>query len=162
VAAVKPVEQTQMRPGGGGNCVAACVASIFEVPLSDCWPEIPNGGGFQYVCNWTARRFPGLQVSGKNVAPPVEVKRGNFTRWIDVPVPVQVLTAPVYGCYWIASAVSPRAAMQKMADDEYRPSLHCVVMRGSEVVWDPHPKREMGIGGVVSGLWWIAADPALL
>lgn len=154
-----PVEQTRWRPGGGGNCVAACVASIFEVPLSDCSPEIPDGGSFTAVCEWTAKRHPGIRANCKIVGGHW-FKRGTIERFVDSYPPVDVVEPPVSG-YWIAGVVSPRGVLMRV-DQEIKPSLHCVVMYGSELVWDPHPKREMGIGGVYDATWWTVRDPAKL
>lgn len=156
------VEQTQMIPGGGGNCTAAAVASIFEVPLSDCYPEIPNGGGFQAIAAWTARRFPGLLCCSKLVGGQW-IARGSRQWWVDTYPPAEAIDPPFLPIgYWLAGVVSPRGVQQRLSDGSLKPSLHSVVMHGSDVAWDPHPKREMGIGGVYDMTWWVVRDPALL
>lgn len=40
-----------------------------------------------------------------------------------------------------------------------KPSLHAIVMRGREIAWDPHPQRDMGHLGFVSGEQFGCPDP---
>lgn len=56
-----------------------------------------------------------------------------------------------YPGLWIGGVKSPR----------YDGS-HAVVMRGSSLVWDPHPLREMGHQGFESATWFFPIDPARL
>ena len=57
--------------------------------------------------------------------------------------------------YWLATVYSPRIVHQ----DGSR-GLHMVVMRDRELVWDPHPDREQGHLGFVSGTYLVPLDPA--
>jgi hypothetical protein len=52
---------------------------------------------------------------------------------------------------WMGGVKSPRY------DGE-----HAVVMRGSTLVWDPHPQREMGHLGFTSAELFLPMDPAAL
>lgn len=158
---MRQVEQTALEPGGGGNCVAACVASIFGLPLEECWPAIPSGGDYQAVCRWTDGRYPALHPIHKLVAGHW-YGEGERSRFLDSYPPVESVEWPFAPAgFWIASVVSPRGVLQRI-DGELKPSLHAVVMYGGEVAWDPHPEREMGIGGVYSAMWWVVRNPGML
>ena len=37
---------------------------------------------------------------------------------------------------------------------------HCVLAQNGEIVWDPHPQREMGIGPITSVTMLVPLDPA--
>lgn len=160
---MKPVQQTEMIPGGGGNCVAACVASIFELPLTMTYPEIPLGGGAQKVMDWTERHYPALHY--------VDRSHGRYEqqgdRYVELE-PYEVLEhmrqdlIPWGVEFWIAYVVSPRGVISHHDWGYWHPSLHAVVCSGSEVVWDPHPRRDMGVGAVRKVGYWVVKDPALL
>lgn len=149
------IEQTQMVPGGGGNCLAACIASVFELPLSDVWPEVPNGGGFQYVCEWTACRYPALAAN--------TIDFFDAEAWKPIRRPLADVEWPMTPAgYWIARVESPRAAAAGVLDSYGFPTQHCVVMLGSVLVWDPHPSRDMGVGPCRGMYWWSLRDPSKL
>lgn len=132
------IEQTKVSGLGGGNCQAACIASIFEVEIESV--TVPCGGNYQAVCEWTAREYPGLHPINRD---------WNGTS-PDIPVEDVEWPEP-FKSYWIATVASPRTL-----------GHHCVVMHGSEMVWDPHPQREMGFGLCVGSMWWMVRDPAKL
>jgi len=146
---------------GRGNCVAACIASIFELPLSDV--DLPDGCGSNELMEWSHGRWPWLECRvvdyGQNyreVEPPSDENPEG--RW-EYDLPTEQPPAPTIG-YWIASVVSPRGVLQS---GPYRgsPILHAVVMRGGVVAWDPHPGRdEAPLGPTVMATWWIARNPA--
>lgn len=162
------VEQTSLYDGTGtlGNCVAACVASIFGVTIA--WLEekgIVPGSGFQDVAKWTSEHWPGLQYRERDFCRNYRVvegdgRGGEDDRWeYDLPDPDLRPDAPCG--YWIAHVVSPRGLLKH---GPYRgmPVQHAVVMRGGEMVWDPHPQRDMGVGQLVGMGWWVMRDPMLL
>lgn len=163
------VEQTSLYDGTGtkGNCVAACVASIFGVTLG--WLEekgIVPGSGFQDVASWTSEHWPGLEYRERDLCTNFRVvegegRGGEDDRWeYDLPDPETHHDPPACG-YWIAHVVSPRGFLKS---GPYRgmPIQHAVVMRGANMVWDPHPQRDMGVGQLVGMGWWIVRDPLLL
>jgi hypothetical protein len=152
---VRPVEQTELVPGGNGNCVAACVASIFDVPLSDCYPDIPLGGDFNAVCRWTDARYPGLAACS--------VDFFDAEAWKPIRRPLEDVEWPTHRrSFWIAFVESPRAAAAGVLDSYGLPTQHAVVMHGSELAWDPHPRRDMGVGPCCGKLWWEVRNPAVL
>jgi hypothetical protein len=142
-----------------GDCLTACVASLFELPLS----EVPF---FVESESWWSdyQRFfheRGFQLGQVSICTDENDRR--------------VLTGyPLDGVYWIATVKSPRGKARCSSCKGVGwgcgacnglglvPSLHCVVMRGKELVWDPHPQRAMGHLGFVQGEWFIALDPARL
>src|SRR4051794_39803476 len=111
-----------MLAGGGGNCVAACIASIFELDIDQVWPAVPNGGGWHHVCAWTARHFPMLSPQSRMLFKPPEPMPGYYVDEPD-PVPLHVVDAPVWPrTYWIAYVESPRAAAAGVLDHYGRPT----------------------------------------
>ena len=115
---MKPVFQTQFDiPANGesidptkhGDCFKACIASIFELPLD----EIPYF--VHHEDTWWSE----------------------FTLWCKdtqqiIPMWLHGLTDPKLQTYYIASVPSPRSTPESLANHE-------IVMKGSEVVHDPHP-----------------------
>lgn len=151
---MKPVEQTTPR-----NCFAACVASIFERDITDV--DIAEGGGFNETCRWTKENAPWLSPHSRIVGGLWHVGgMHNEKVWLDTYPPVGLVEPPFWPSpYWIAGAISPRATMQ-LIDGVWKPYLHAVVMRGRDLVWDPSPHREQGVGGIYDATWWNVCDPA--
>jgi hypothetical protein len=159
---MKPIEQTEMIPGGGGNCVAACIASIFELPLEVVYPEVPNGGGWHAVCDWTTAHAPMLSPQSRQFFVPMEPVPGYYVDH-PAPMPLDKVEPPVWPrSYWIAYVESPRAAAAGTLDHYGRPTQHAVVMLGHMLAWDPHPQREMGVGLARGMLWWAVKDHAAI
>jgi hypothetical protein len=180
---VIPVEQEHMavfdEDGDNvqrGDCLRACVASIFELPLADVPHFVEADDWLGWYTRWVrARGF---------VLGTVRLSVGEEN-------PLRLTGHPTEGIYWIATVKSPRSrarcgvcggagvALRQWLGSEARyveydepqpcvecdatglvPPLHAVVMCGGELAWDPHPLRDMGHGGWISGQWFIAADPA--
>ena len=165
---MKLVEQTRLydpeADSPRGNCVAACIASIFEMDIEVVDTELQDGPSASDVAEWTNNNCPGLEYRSIDLVPfesweQCDDEDGerwthgwpDENKWLDY--------VPTLG-YWMASVVSPRGLL---AHGPLRgmPVTHAVVMKGSAVVWDPHPKRAMGTGVVYALNWWVAKDPAL-
>ncbi len=139
---MKPVNQTLH--GEVGNCFAACLASLLELPIS----EVPN-----------------LAVDGLPPFDPDDHLRWarafyqNVNRWLEPRglfyfevgshggVPQEIWEAIPPDGYWIG------------IDPEYGPHGHAVVMQGREMVHDPHPSRA-GVREIWSVGLLIPLDPA--
>ena len=107
---MKPVDQT-IFGYPNGNCFAACVASILEIPIEDT-PSI-EGKKFESAWDvWFNER--GLTF--------VDVPAGNG--------------AYIQG-FCIATGKSPRGGLTASG----RPVLHAVVAQNMALVHDPHPGR---------------------
>ena len=117
---MKPVMQTKLKPPKG-NCWAACVASVLELPLEDtpdiefeqvdAAPDAPDVLAFwKRWREWLCCRNLGVQSMG--------LTEGH-------PVPMGIL---------IVTGRSPRGPWQ-----------HSVVYKDGELVHDPHPEG----GGVL-------------
>lgn len=121
------VEQTELAnydvdPPVRGNCLAACVASIFEVDLK----LLKGVYDFQSLYAWLPFYLPGVGVISRNYEDnPVSLGFRTPNGFTGLPG----LTP------WIASVWSPRTT-----------HAHCVVMVADRLEWDPHPLREMGVG----------------
>jgi hypothetical protein len=166
---VRPVEQTTFYDGSSGqrgNCTAACVASIFERPLEEVDSCVPPGSSWSQVDFYTRRVAPFLSVHAIDLClnhRQVEeaTERHPQGRWTyDLP-PADAWERRWESMgLWIAAVVSPRGTLR---DGPYRdmPIQHAVVMRGSELAWDPHPDRDLGVGQVLEMCWWVCPDPAM-
>lgn len=95
-----------------GNCVQACVASIFELPLNEV-DELNDSDWWDRLTKWCSKRncYP------INNYPTSE---GEIPHWF-------IET----GAYGLGSIKSPRGDF-----------LHCVVIKGDKIVHDPHPDQD--------------------
>jgi hypothetical protein len=117
------------------DCWNACVASLFALPY-DAVSDMPRGDGSdpRWRSAWTAWF----------------AERGYA--WWDRPLSAEDPSVTGYvgfGELTIVCGRSPRTAGD-----------HCVLMRGGEVVWDPHPQREMGLGPLTTVVYLFPLDPA--
>lgn len=132
---MKPVDQTTFAPQG--NCLQACLASIFEVPLSEVCDTSPRAGSdysqHNVVQAWLEPRgYWTWNLDGK-WAP----KRGVRHLEMGRTEPADFLWPYPPGWY-IGGGVSPRGVE------------HAVVMRAGRIVHDPHPKRDMTLDAIDS------------
>lgn len=110
---MKPVDQDKFGMPDG-NCFAACIASILELPLA----EVPNFVTFGD--KWYERTVEFLRCRGFT---PIYVTRAGAEQ-MDIHALIEA------GHYFIVTGKSPRGDFD-----------HCVVQHGSELVHDPHPSR---------------------
>ncbi|WP_145987387.1 hypothetical protein [Cupriavidus taiwanensis] len=120
---MKPVDQTKLHdPENGvyGNCFTACIASLLSLPISEV-PQFCNGDDDDG--KWCRRANEWLAQRG--------------LAFLEFP-----FTGPDYwkqagsDCFHTITGTSPRGPE----------TLHCVVGRGSEIVFDPHPSRAGLVG----------------
>ena len=115
---VIPVDQT-IFDNKKGNCFAACVASILEVPLVD----VPNfcalkGDWYSPTQDWLVANH-GMSL--------VNLKVENWAggeNWAEI-------FDYLRGCYCILNGKSPRGEWE-----------HSVIVRNGEIVHDPHPSKD--------------------
>lgn len=131
------ITQTRTDGLGGGNCVAACIASIFERSIHDV--DVPCGGSYQAISRWTGREYPGVHA--------VSIDHGQVVYLKDVGDPNFIRS------YWVAYIPSKRTGGQ-----------HAVVMHGRDLAWDPYPQADQdAVIHVLCGqLFWVVKDPARL
>lgn len=157
-----------------GNCFAACVASVFEVPI-EVLPEL-HGRQDSALMEWLHIHYPGVAVRTRDHVP--------FDADDDWPKGLY----PPSG-FWIANVQSPRFTEdctahtrdggEPMPPNWYdiadcphcegtgtRPGFHAVVARFGEVAHDPHPDVT-GYGweynGKLCGITWFeVTDPGRL
>lgn len=122
---MKPVFQTRFASPEHpelppGNCFAACIASILEVPLEMVpWPTVDERG----VDGWTAymqRLSEWLACRGWAI--------------LDAPIPRPWCSADALEdspLIWIAGGLSPRGSFS-----------HAVVCRWPNMIHDPHPSGD--------------------
>jgi hypothetical protein len=128
------IEQTRLKAEEGGNCYAACLASIFEVPLEAVPQPTPAtyanncGGWLEYQAEIDA------WLRGRNLFE-VGFPAGD-NGWFPKG-------------YAIAQFESPRI-----------PGLgHAVVTLDGEIVWDPHPERAQEHGRITHWYVYAVLDP---
>lgn len=185
---MRPVAQTEFfRPEDHplgyqrGNCLAACVASIFEVPLSQV-EEIRALGGSQAVFTWTRRHYPGVRSEcvylDRADADPFDPEGWrewpslgsvhNMGYWIATVYSYRIPDVMMTGCGCVERVPGGDPECEwcsgRPAEREHGMNFgtHAVVMRGDAIAWDPHPKREDGVGPIRTQTTWHVVDPALL
>lgn len=153
---------------GQGNCVWACVASIFEIPLDTLrYPPADDAD----LEAWTVKNRPSLVFHHLDFAYDFEVVEGypdigdlgGTGRWSykvpeewEAPFDPGPWITPAPLDFWIASIPSP--GLERPVEDPYypMPALHAVVMYGKELVHDPHADYECPrkIETVERCSWW--------
>lgn len=121
-----PVDQTSFGPFG--NCLAACVASLLELPVEDV-PNFMLGlpswdpDDQEARARWSRAFFAGVNDW---LAP-----RGLFYFEVGAPegLPSYITESTPPAALWIGIGTVAGGAS------------HAVVMRGGEMVHDPHPDR---------------------
>jgi hypothetical protein len=161
---MKPVQQRKLwrpdsHPDGPqrGDCMTACLASVFEQPYEDC--EVKGYAG--EISDWLKeRRYAGVEavhhLLGTGWQNPESI--GDYRLWP---------TSHHEMGYWIAGIWSPRIPDEEKfgcgcvervpggdpecewchGEPEKRSmgiqwGLHAVVMQYGQVAWDPHPEAE--------------------
>jgi hypothetical protein len=120
-----PVQQTRFKDGG--NCFSACLASILELAIGVV-PNFAEKGErwFDLAQAWLAKR--GLRLVA---VPAHELAAFDVEDWAET------VAGEAAVAWWIAAGPGPRGRK------------HAVVMRGSDVVHDPHPD-----GGGLERITW--------
>lgn len=134
---MKPVEQTLFAPHNA-NCFPACLASLLEVPLElvphPSADETCDAQGWAQYQNRLSREFLW----------PRNLHCATFAaQAVDNGEPICL---PGYA---IATGMSPRTG-----------GLHSVISYDGDIVWDPHPEREKGLGEITEWTVFVALDPA--
>lgn len=133
---MKPVEQTRFN-AHDGNCHAACIASILEVPLDAVpQPTVAELADFEGWEGYLVRLRRDL-LHPRNLHDIVIGVRDGLGNMVRPPG------------YSILCAVSPRTG-----------GFHAVVALNGEIVFDPHPQREMGVGEWSDWTIFTVLDPS--
>lgn len=181
---MKPVKQRRLwqpddHPDGlqRGDCLAACVASVFELPYEECADIGPTS---QSLYDWMRERFPGVDATYR-ILTDLRVPE-TLDSWREWP------THHYEPGFWIATIKSPRipdveqfgcgcAARVEGGDPACRwchgePDkrsmgiqwgLHAVVMEGGRLAWDPHPEADPDAPLIFRGATaFRVSDPARL
>lgn len=157
-----PRKVYQDRFGNGeGNCVWACVATLFGLPLEQL--RLPPPAAPELL-DWTKENTPALAFHNVDLATNFrlidgykDVKGVGPSRWAyDIP---DTWEPPVRG-FWIAGVNS--LGLKRTEEDPYfpMPALHAVVMLGREMYHDPNPSYADRVPyepTVVDKSWWTGA-----
>lgn len=135
---MKPVDQTKFgKPEG--NCYAACLASIFEVPIEECpdysdiaWGDDNDFATAEGAAEWQRRTNEFL------------ARFGVYECCLSVPGLLQGDWRPQG--WTILGGEGPRGLE------------HAVVGKGLDMVHDPHPSRE-GLVRVKDVTFFVIIDP---
>ena len=106
-----------------GNCFAACVASILELPIDDVprFEEMPDGQWF--LPFWDLLKAYGYEFHGTRTC-------GDLPAWPEDTTLFEPLGPGVDG-YYIVGGGSPRGVKRG----------HCVIYKDGRMVHDPHPSQ---------------------
>lgn len=143
-----PIDQTRFAielplTEAPGNCWAACIASVLEVPLT----EVPDESdywkpGMSHRDSW--RPYQKAVFSWLR-------NRGYVT--IEIPEKQVFFSGDTFNPLVILSGPSPRNSEVN----------HAVVGRGREIIHDPHPSRD-GLARIDGKDWWyeilVPVDPS--
>lgn len=159
---MKPIDQRyyrgQMRPMG--DCVAACVASIFEMSLD----EVPHFVEIMYQraarhdlskeWQFTQQGLMNAWAWSFGVGVGYTYYRTRTGKRIYRKTPLCY-----HGGYWIAAVMSRDAAVRKASPE----ASHAVVMLGYEVAHDPNPdsRAVQRPYRYVGELWFEVAHPQI-
>jgi hypothetical protein len=139
-----------------GDCMAACIASIFELPYEDC-AELD--GTTRSLSAWLEPRFPGVYpltrylndvTQGERIGdhlgwPSEHHERGYWLAGIwSSRIPDREMRG--CGCASRVAGGDPSCEWCHGRPDErflgIEWGLHMVVMENWSLVWDPHPERD--------------------
>lgn len=118
------------------DCMTACIASVFEVPYEEA-PVLADPETCEPVEQWL--RVMTLWMHERGVHPwhvGLWGQEKPYLKWGSKEIEWHFAPSG----FWLGGVKSPRYD-----------GLHCVVMFGQRVVWDPHPQREMGHLGFEEG-----------
>lgn len=135
-----------------GNCVWACVASVFELPLEQFQGLGPPNG--EDLAKWTEVALPGLEIHDVDLRQNYRMLYTPYSglKWTCDP-PQE--WRPPHGGYWLAVVESHAVRCPPDSDWWPGPGLHCVVMRGSELAHDPNPAYQGKPAQTpLRQLWW--------
>jgi hypothetical protein len=115
-----------------GDCCAACVASLFELPYEAC---SVIDGTWQSLIRWSRTRYPALVIRQRMLGPSPRGAQSihSCRSWPTRHEPD----------YWLAWIWRPRIpdVRQRLGIDW---GLHAVVMQDARLAWDPHPAARPG------------------
>jgi hypothetical protein len=182
---VIPVEQQELaeyddagESSKRGDCLRACMASLFELPLEEVPHFVASDNWFGLWIEWLNERGFGIWQAR------ISTHEDDKTRLTGY---------PSQGTMWLATVLSPRIKAKcrscegagfVWSEYDYEkgervhfaeetacrwcegtgrvPGLHAILMQGKDVLYDPHPQREMGHLGFVDGTIFVALDPGRL
>jgi hypothetical protein len=135
---VIPVKQTKVGgpdipPEERGDCFAACIASVLEVPLADVPILIDD--------DWWENTIAVVARHGHVV---FEAYRHSLQPKGSDPLTAEEIGTWIGDAYWIASVPS----LNLGSYDDGRPVKHVVVMRGAELVHDPGLRKLYELGRI--------------
>lgn len=125
------------------DCFRACVATVFGLSYENV-PEFvrpgqsssaPDDTGWRALLHdWLAER--------------------NLVLW-EIGLHGDKLPMLMFGGHKIAYHFDPRGVWIASVKSPRFEGTHAIVMRGREVLWDPHPQRAMGHGGFRDALVFV-------
>lgn len=161
-----------------GDCLAACIASIFEVPY---WDVSHFDGTAQPVYEWTRDHYPGVECVyrmlgagwkdieriGDHEVWPTEHREPGF--WVASIWSPRIPDRETFGCGCADRTPGGNPECEWCHGKPHERSmgiswgLHAVVMRDNRLVWDPDPDRDPDLKLRFRGaMTWRIANPAQL
>lgn len=124
-----------------GDCLPACIASIFELDLDDA-PGL--GGRNQQIWDWLALNYPGIGMAARDwLEPRKDVHHKGF--WIATTVSPRYRESVCHYCNAVRAESEPpyfwrRDECPHCNGTGQQRGLHAVVMEHGKLAWDPHPQ----------------------
>lgn len=119
--------------GNVGDCLRACICSLFNIEVE----HVPHFARYGFDDPKEVADHHGWWWALVGFVDTLEPSYATLTlKPEEAPEPSESVD-DLFGCY-MASGKSPRGDWQ-----------HCVVGRGGEIIWDPHPSRA-GLDGPVT------------
>lgn len=134
---------------GAGDCMRACVASILDLAYEDV-PDLSPDGTASRGQHWATVDFLRERGLGAlDYSPAFREGRSYRLPWEEQDLTGRLdVSGLVLGYAW-----SPRVRHEDGARGG-----HCVVLLDGTVIWDPHPRRDMGIGSLYGFLIPVTPD----
>lgn len=144
--------------GHRGNCVAAAIASVFEIHDVD---RVAAAFGYKppsttEIFRWTKILYPFLKFNAQDYCTNYRIVEEDDEggQWACDYPDKDRWEAPTDG-YWLASIISPRIPALHSGSYRGQPGLHMVVMKGDQLAWDPHPEADPDQElHIVERSWW--------
>jgi len=152
-------------PDSRGDCYPACLASIFELPLS----AVPGmGGNTRTVFDWLALNFPGIGIVSRSwMEPKAPYYRAGF--WIATVISSRFREPDCHHCTPDRRRKSKPPYFYRRAEcpvcdgTGHARGLHAIVMENARRVWDPHPEADWTSEPQIVGEdYFVVTDPARL
>lgn len=151
-------------PGSHGDCVPACLASVFELPIE----VFGDRDDSQRLYEFLALNYPGVSVRVRYLPFRTEEVPYNWGFWL-AGIESSRFKVDCTHCKADQEASVPEHDFWRRDECRWcegsglKPGWHMIVMENRQRVWDPHPDADWDAPlSFVSETVFVVADPARL